>query len=87
MARYKKNEQRYAQGCKICGDPSIGRGIDKHVEKHGITYATYKKCFDFYGEVVFDELKDTGKTAKNGTKRVILHVLVKRFEVDADTLE
>lgn len=82
MARFKKNAQRFSKGCKICGNTSIGRGIDRHVESHGITYRDYKKCFEESGEVVFDELRDTGKTTKKGKKRVVLHVLVKRFEVE-----
>jgi hypothetical protein len=82
MPRKKKYAQQVAKGCKLCGDPSVGRGIEKHVSQgHGVDYETYKKCFESSGEVVFDELKDTGKLMTTSKKRVVIHVLVRRFEV------
>lgn len=83
MARRKKYAQQFAKGCKLCGDPSIGRGIERHVKDyHRIEYKHYRQCFETSGEVIFDELRDTGKTTRDGKKRVILHVLVKRFTVE-----
>lgn len=79
MPRRKKYAQYYAQGCKLCGQP-IGRGIDRHVKGHGIRYQDYRKCFES-GEVIFDDLKDTGKVTRKGKKHVFLHVLIRRFEV------
>lgn len=79
MPRRRKYAQYNAQGCKICGKP-IGRGIDRHVEGHGVRYQDYKRCFES-GEVIFDELKDTGKVSTKNRKQVFLHVLLRRFEV------
>jgi len=79
MPRRKKYAQYNTQGCKICGQP-IGRGIDRHVEGHGIRYQDYRQCFES-GQIIFDELKDTGKVTRKGKRRVFLHVLIRRFEV------
>lgn len=82
MGRRKKFAQQSAKGCKLCGNPGIGRGIGQHVkDSHGMPYEHYRQCFETSGEIIFDELRDTGRTVGGGKRRVILHVLVKRFEV------
>jgi len=79
MSRTKKNAQRFASGCKVCGNPDVGRGISKHLEgaHGGLRLADYKKCFNG-GRVVVDKLVETG-TAARGTQKVVLHVLVRKF--------
>jgi hypothetical protein len=80
--RSKTNAQRNAKGCLLCGDPKIGRGLSRHVEDtHSIPYNHYRQCFTQSGKVITNQLIDTGSTTKKGTKRVILHVLVKEFRV------
>ena len=77
MAR--KTAQRKAKGCKICGKLS-SRGIDRHVESHKLTYEHYLRCFES-GNIIIDELKDTGTKTKKGKKKIIMHVLIRSFEV------
>ena len=80
MAKRRKNVQVHPSGCKICGDKRVGRGIAKHLEgAHGLEFQAYKKCFGS-GKVILDSLTQTG-TAANGTKKVMIHVLVRRFLV------
>jgi hypothetical protein len=80
MPRRKKYAQYSARGCKICGDSSVGRGIAKHLEgAHKVTLAAYKTCFSS-GKIIVDKLEESG-TAAQGTKRVMVHVLVRRFTV------
>lgn len=80
MPRRRKWAQYYAAGCKICGDKTVGRGIAKHVDgAHSVTHAAYKKCFES-GQVIVDTLEETGTAAK-GKKKVVIHVLVRRFTV------
>ena len=82
MARPRKYAQRRARGCRICGDPSIGRGIEKHVRgAHGVRYHDYQTCFTDNGKPIIDKLIDTGSTTHPGGQRVVLHVLVKRFTI------
>lgn len=65
----------------MCGDPSVGRGIHKHVQQaHHISYDDYKLCFNS-GVVIVDELEQSGAIAR-GAKRVMIHVLVRKFAVD-----
>lgn len=81
MSRRRKHSQRHAKGCRLCGDPTIGRGIQKHVQgAHSISYENYLRCFEESGRIITDQLIPTG-TADQGTKRVIIHVLVRRFTV------
>jgi hypothetical protein len=80
MARRRKYAQYYASGCRICGDKTVGRGIAKHLQgRHGIKHPDYKKCFES-GKVIVDELVQTD-TAEKGSKKVVHHVLVRRFVV------
>jgi len=80
MARRRKYAQYYASGCKICGDKTIGRGIANHVQgAHGVDHAAYKTCFES-GRVIVDTLEETGTTGQ-GKKKVVIHVLVRRFAV------
>ena len=46
----------------------------------GLVAARYLRCFMESGKTITDQLIETGTTAQ-GTKRVIMHVLVKRFTV------
>jgi len=82
MPKYRKNAQRFAKGCRICGDPTVGRGIQKHVDgaHPKVSYKAYKAIFNDDG-VVTDELITTNVTAGGGKKRVVMHVLVRRFTV------
>jgi hypothetical protein len=81
MPRRRKYAQYYASGCKICGDKKIGRGIAKHVQSaHGVDHAAYKRCFES-GRVIVDTLEEAGTTAQG--KKVVMHVLVRRFVVPA----
>ena len=80
MSRPKKYSQRFAKGCKLCGDPNLGRGIERHVTNaHQMDYDSYRKCFESSGQIVFDELRESGQTRSG--KRVILHVLIRKFLV------
>ena len=79
MPRRRKYAQYSAAGCKICGDPTVGRGIAKHVEGHSVAHAAYKACFES-GQVIVDTLEETGTTS-GGKKKVLVHVLVRRFTV------
>lgn len=82
MPRRKRNVQYNAAGCKVCGDPDVGRGIVKHLQgAHGLKLSDYKKCFDG-GKSVVNKLIETG-TASGGKKRVIMHVMVRRFLIPA----
>jgi hypothetical protein len=68
MARGKKYKQYEAHGCRLCGDPSVGRGIHKHVEGfHKISYDVYTQCFGA-GTILVDKLEDSGRTAQ-GVRR------------------
>jgi len=80
MPKRRKYAQRHASGCRICGDKTVGRGIAKHLEAaHDVKHADYKKCFES-GKIIVDELVNTGTAAK-GSKKVVHHVLVRRFMV------
>lgn len=80
MPRRRKYAQQYASGCKICGDRTVGRGIAAHVKgAHGVDHAAYKACFEA-GRAIVDTLEETGTTAQ-GKKKVVVHVLVRRFTV------
>jgi hypothetical protein len=80
MPRSKKYAQRSAKGCRLCGDPEIGRGIQNHVkETHSMKYEDYCRCFEKSGKLILDQLLDIGKTTTG--KRIIMHFLVKRFEL------
>lgn len=82
MAR-KRYAQHKTSGCKVCGNPDVGRGILKHLKGcHNINLKDYKKCFDS-GQKIMDKLVVTG-TAGNGEKRVVIHVLVRRFTIPSD---
>lgn len=82
MPKYRKNAQRFAKGCRICGDPSVGRGIRQHVEgaHPDVSYKAYTAIFNDEG-VVTDDLITTGVTAGGGKMKVVMHVLVRRFTV------
>ncbi len=80
MARHAKHAQRHAKGCKICGDKTVGRGIEKHVRQgHNISYDAYKACFGA-GTVILDKLEQTGTVHKTGEK-VMMHILIRKFTV------
>ena len=80
MPRHKKNEQRYTKGCKLCGNPGFGRGIKAHVEAaHGLDYSAYLRCFEQSGQVIRDELVQTGHT--HSGRRIMLHFSLKKFVV------
>lgn len=82
MAR-RRNIQQKASGCKVCGNPDVGRGILKHLKGcHDLKLNDYKKCFNS-GQKILDQLVETG-TAANGTKRVVIHVLVRKFTLPID---
>ena len=84
MARRKKGSQKNPKGCKVCGDPDVGRGIQKHVaEGHRISYTAYLKCFQEGGKVIVARLVETGKIHKSG-ERVMVHVFVRKFIVPAN---
>jgi hypothetical protein len=80
MARRKKYKQYEASGCRLCGDPSIGRGISKHVKDvHKIEYDAYTQCFGA-GTILVDKLEKSGQTAQ-GRKKIMIHVSVRKFIV------
>jgi hypothetical protein len=85
MARPPKFKQRNPKGCKLCGDLTVGRGIQMHVKKvHKIPYKTYLACFES-GGILLDKLIDTGHRStskiRGTTSKVIIHILVRRFSV------
>jgi hypothetical protein len=81
MPRKKKNTQQNTSGCKVCGNPDIGRGILKHLKgMHNLKLADYKKCFKT-GQIIVDKLVESG-TAGGGKKRVVMHVLVRKFTLE-----
>ena len=82
MPRRRKYAQYYTSGCKICGDKRVGRGLAKHLQgAHGLKHEDYVKCFGS-GTVILDTLEQSG-TAGGGAKKVMIHVLVRRFLVPA----
>ena len=84
MTRRKRNAQYNAAGCKVCGNPKIGRGIAKHLlgAHHGLKHADYKKCFSA-GKTLVDRLSVTGFTLPDSKrpKKVVIHTLVRRFTI------
>jgi hypothetical protein len=63
--------------CNLCGQ-NCGRGgaLNKHLSKHGISYAVYKKCFYEGARIITNTWAVSGKTNQN--KKVMIHVLVRR---------
>lgn len=85
MARSPKFKQRNPKGCKLCGDLTVGRGIQMHVKKiHKISYKTYQACFESEG-ILLDKFIDTGHRYESRlhgrTSSIIIHILVRRFLV------
>ena len=86
MPRKAKFKQKNTKGCMLCGDPTVGRGIQAHVKNiHDIPYEVYKKCFNS-GKILTNTLIDTGvpwrgKLNKPNPSKVMIHVFVRRFIV------
>jgi hypothetical protein len=91
MPRQPKYRQRKSRGCKLCGDPQVGRGIQTHVKNiHNISYKAYQKCFD-EGEILLNTLIDTGhvqtgRLNRRNPHKIMIHVFVRRFAVKARKL-
>lgn len=80
MPRRRKGAVRKGRGsmCNICG-MNCGKGgaLSKHVEGHGVDYATYKKCFYDAGHTIIADAWE-GSLKTNGGRTVLIHVLVRR---------
>jgi hypothetical protein len=87
MARRKKGAVAPGRGarCNICGfDGGKGGGLSRHVRTHGVDYDNYKKCYEgdgFTPRELVNKWVTSGKI-KGSDKAVVIHVLVRRFEIE-----
>ena len=83
MVRWKKGAVRPGKGarCNTCGfDGGTGGGLSRNVRTHGVDYASYKKCDEAPRELPNKWV--TSGRIKGSNKGVVIHVLVRRFEIE-----